>query len=101
MGHTIVSFQDKYFEYGCHPDPEERGLAIGAYDAAFMADITAAFAFEMAESYFGDAIFHKIYRDDGLVVFSGLPSISELENWFRVFRSTWTAPSMMKACVSQ
>jgi hypothetical protein len=31
MGNTIVSFLDKYYEYGVDPDPDRRGLTIGGF----------------------------------------------------------------------
>ena len=35
MGNTIVSFQDKYYEYGVDPDPDRRGLTIGGFESFF------------------------------------------------------------------
>jgi hypothetical protein len=45
MGNTIVSFLDKYYEYGVDPDPDKRGLTFGGFEAAFLADLEASYIF--------------------------------------------------------
>jgi hypothetical protein len=46
MGNTIVSFLDKYYEYGVDLDPERRGLTIGGFESAFLADLEASYIFD-------------------------------------------------------
>ncbi len=46
MGNTIVSFREKYYEYGVDPDPDRRGLTIGGFESAFLADLEATYIFE-------------------------------------------------------
>jgi hypothetical protein len=43
MGNTIVSFLDNYYEYGVDPDPERRGLTIGGFESAILADLEASY----------------------------------------------------------
>ena len=87
MGHTIVSFQDKYYEYSVDSDPEMRGLAIGGFDSAWMADIVASFCFDQTAEMFSDTKYHGIYRDDGINIFEGSREIADLDSWFLEFQN--------------
>jgi hypothetical protein len=46
MGNTIVTFQDKYYEYGVNADPNCHGLTIGGFKSAFLADLKASYIFD-------------------------------------------------------
>jgi len=46
MGNTIVSFLDKYYEYGVNLDPERQGLTIGGFESAFLVDLEASYIFD-------------------------------------------------------
>jgi hypothetical protein len=46
MGNTIVSFLDKYYKYGVDPDPDRRGLTIGGFEPAFLANLEASYVFD-------------------------------------------------------
>jgi hypothetical protein len=39
MGNTLLTFVDKYYEYGGDLNVEDRGLAIGGYESAWLADL--------------------------------------------------------------
>ena len=41
MSSTLLNFQDKYYEYG-DEGLETKGLAIGGYESAFLADLVAS-----------------------------------------------------------
>jgi hypothetical protein len=41
MGNTIVLFQDKYYRYGVNDNSNRRGLTIGEFESAFLADLEA------------------------------------------------------------
>ncbi len=43
MVNLIVSFLDKYYEYGVNPDPDRQGLLIGDFELAFLADLEASY----------------------------------------------------------
>ena len=70
MSSTPISFDREYYEYH-GGEREEQGLAIGGYKSAFLADLVASYLFDKASPIFRPAIYHGIYRDDGLVVFKG------------------------------
>ena len=79
MGNTLITFGGKYWEYGGVPDVYEKGLTIGGYESAFLADLVAAYILENTQQFFDEAKFDGIYRDDGLVVFNGKKSTAGLK----------------------
>eukprot|EP00957_Ditylum_brightwellii_P085017 6464149-Ditylum_brightwellii.AAC.1 len=74
MRNTLVQYHGKYYAYkdvgkGQAMGDEDAALAIGAYEAAFCADVVASYVFEMTEVMFMQTRYRGIYRDDGLVIF--------------------------------
>ena len=70
MGHTLLKFRGDYFEYGEAENIDEKGLTIGGYESAWLADLVASYVLEKFSCHFRDARFFGIYRDDGFVVLS-------------------------------
>ena len=68
MSSTLISFDGKYYKYH-GGEREKQGLAIGGYESEFLADLVASYLFEKAKANFRPKIYHRIYRDDGLVAF--------------------------------
>ena len=80
MGHTLVTFQGEYFEYGADDCVDEKGLTIGGYKSAWLADLVAGYVLENCGRHFREAKYHGIYPDDGILVFPGkwrLEAVSE------------------------
>jgi hypothetical protein len=70
MGNTIVSFQDKYYEYGVDSDPDRQGLTISGFESAFLADLKASYIFDKLNMLFTwHAHFIGTYHDDEIIVF--------------------------------
>ena len=46
MDNTFVTFKDRYWIYGGNLPVEEKGLTIGGYESAFLADLVAAWILE-------------------------------------------------------
>jgi len=70
MGNTLITFKDKYYEYGGSTNIEERGLTIGGYESAWLADLVASFLLENSQDLFEQTSkYHGIYRDDGIIFF--------------------------------
>jgi len=87
MGNTIVSFQDKYYEYGVDPDPDRRGLTIGGFESAFLADLEASNIFDKLHYLLEQHVkFIGTYRDDEIIVFCGNKSNEWLKNWLSIFQ---------------
>ena len=80
MSSTLISFEGEYYEYH-GVEKEEQGLAIGGYESAFLADLIAYYLFKKVEANFYLKTYHKIYRYDGLVVFTGKSNAKEVKNW--------------------
>jgi hypothetical protein len=60
MGNTIMSFQDKYYEYGIDSDPDRRGLTIGGFESAFLADLKASYIFDKLDMLFTWHVHYKM-----------------------------------------
>ena len=49
MDAILLTFGDKYFEYGGGVKLEDKGLAIGGYESAWLADLAIAYIFEKSK----------------------------------------------------
>ena len=83
---TLLTFEDKYYEYG-EKGIKTKGLAIGLYESDFLADLVASYLFEKYSNQFKNVLWKGIYRDDGLLVFKGKKSLSEIKRWREDFQS--------------
>jgi hypothetical protein len=61
-------------------------VTIGGYESAWLADLVAAFVLENTTKLFDKAIYDGIYRDDGLVIMTGLKSNKEIGEWLSSFQ---------------
>jgi len=89
MSNTMITFAGKYYEYG-GSDAESKGLTIGGYESAFLADLVAAFILENLEEMFqgdGGDTYSKIYRDDGIKVDMANKTTDEICDWYEEFQS--------------
>jgi hypothetical protein len=82
MAHSLCTFRGKYFEYnGVNGDidPDKCALTIGGFKSTWLADLVAAYILEITFHFFQcTMIFVGIHCDDGLLVFCGKCSLSEL-----------------------
>ena len=83
MKSNILTFRDKYYEYGRSEDKENKGLAIGGYESAFLADLVVSYIMEKTKGHFKKSKFRGIYRDDGIVAWEKKMSKKEIVNWLR------------------
>ena len=86
MGHTLVTFRGEFFEYGINEDIDSKGLTIGGYESAWLADLVAGFVLELNRRAFVNCVFDGIYRDDGLMVMRGKRSQEEVLLWLDRFQ---------------
>jgi hypothetical protein len=87
MGNTIVSFLDKYYKYGVDPDPDKRGLNIGGFESAFLADLEASYIFDKLRFIWERHVrFLGTYRNDKIIVFNGPKWNERLLNWLATFQ---------------
>ena len=71
MGSTLITFMDKYYEYDGDKVINDKGLTIGGYESAWLADLAGAFLLENTQEAFEQTNYHGLYRDDGFAVFKG------------------------------
>jgi hypothetical protein len=87
MGNTIVTFQDKYYEYGVDADPNRHGFTISGCELAFLADLKASYIFDklnyLLESHM---YFIGTYRDKELFVFCRRKTHNRLIHWLATFQ---------------
>ena len=88
MGSTFLAFADQYYEYDGLVEVEDRGLTIGGYESAWLADLVVSFIFENTTQHFEDAMCNGCYRDDELGVFKGNKSRDEMLMWLEDFQNT-------------
>ena len=116
MRSTLLTFQDQYFEYDATDNPEEKGLAIGSYESAWLADLAGAYILDTTQECFQDTSFHGLYRDDGFAVFKSTMTYDDMTKWMQNFQakvnsitggdylqftcSMWTPGSTSVACVA-
>eukprot|EP00957_Ditylum_brightwellii_P017884 1346881-Ditylum_brightwellii.AAC.1 len=62
------------------------GLGIGSFEAGFCADLCATYIFEMREQYFHHTKFKGIYRNDGLIIFLGKLTQTDLAKWLKDYQ---------------
>lgn len=68
MGNTLLTFVDKYYEYGGSQDEKDRSVTIGSYESAWLADLVASYSLvDNTEDIFEHTSkHHGIYRDYGI-----------------------------------
>jgi hypothetical protein len=88
MSSTLLSFVDKYYEYDGDKDPDEKGLAIGGYESAWLADLVGAYILANTKQHFKEVSFYGLYRDDGIRIFNHLWTYEEIANWRNKFQKS-------------
>ena len=58
-----------------------KGLAKGGYELAFLADLVASYMFKKCNNQFKEVLWKGVYGEDGLLVFKGKKSLSEIKIW--------------------
>eukprot|EP00957_Ditylum_brightwellii_P181986 13864475-Ditylum_brightwellii.AAC.1 len=53
----------------------------------FLVDIVASYVFKETEECFRESIYRGIYWDDGLMVFVGTRTKSEIQEWLKKYQS--------------
>ena len=88
MTNTLIMFQDQYYLYDGDLKPEERGLTIGGYESAWLADLVMSYLLEATyDSLYNPMHYFGMYRDDGLAVFKGQRFTKEIQDWLHAFQS--------------
>jgi hypothetical protein len=86
MLQSIHIFQDQYYIYDGDQSLDEKGLTIGGYESAWLADLV--YILEQVDEKFSDTRFFGMYRDDGLVVFNSKKTKTQIQKWLNGFQLT-------------
>ena len=87
MNTTLIQFCGVYYLYDGDKDVEDRGLTIGGYESAWLADLTMAFLLEtIDQSVIDKTKYFGIYRDDGIAVFPRTMTQAEVGAWLSTFQ---------------
>jgi hypothetical protein len=87
MNTTLIQFCRVYYLYNGDKEVEDKGLTIGGYESAWLADLAMAFILEMMDQDVLDKTkFFGIYHDDGLAVFPGVRMQADVEHWLLTFQ---------------
>jgi hypothetical protein len=87
MGNTLLTFVDKYYEYGGNLNVEDRGLTIRGYESAWLPNLCMAYVMDNSRDILDELIYKGIYRDNGIVVFKGSVTTSEVAKWLGIFQA--------------
>jgi hypothetical protein len=87
MGNTLLTFVNKYYKYGGDLDVEDRGLTIGGYELAWLTDLCLAYIMDNSRDILDELVYEGIYRDNGIAVFKGPVTTSEVAKWLGIFQA--------------
>jgi hypothetical protein len=63
--YSLTFLNEKYCEYDGQINLNTKGLNIGGYEPAWLADLVASFLLDQSRSHFDHCFFDGIYHDDG------------------------------------
>jgi hypothetical protein len=87
MSTTLIQFCGVYYLYDGDKEVEDRGLTIGGYESAWLADLAMAFLLEtIDQNVLNETKYFGIYHDDGIAVFPGTWKQTEVEDWLSAFQ---------------
>ena len=87
MSTTLIQFCGVYYLYDGDKEVEDRGLTIGGYESAWLADLAMAFLLEtIDQNVLNETKYFGIYRNDGIAVFPGTWMQTEVEDWLLAFQ---------------
>ena len=90
MNTTLIQFCGVYYLYDGDKEVEDRGLMIGGYELAWLADLAMAFLLEMIDqSMLDETKYFGIYHDDedsSQPVSPGMWMQAEVEDWLLAFQ---------------
>jgi hypothetical protein len=88
MSNSLLSIEGKYYLYDGDKSVEERGLTIGGYESAWLADLAIAFILDnVDQSLFEQTDYFGIYRDDGIAIYNNIKSQTDIQKWLQAFQN--------------
>jgi hypothetical protein len=87
ISNCLITFRDKYYQYGTESNPVMRALSIGGFDSAWYADLVACYILDMTRNNWTKmSRYFKIYCDDGIGITKANKSVEEMRTWFESFQ---------------
>jgi hypothetical protein len=87
MSTTLIQFCGVYYLYDGDKEIENKGLTIGGYKSAWLADLAMAFLLEtMDQNVIDETKYFGIYGDDGIAIFPGVWTQTEIADWLLTFQ---------------
>ena len=77
-----------YYEYDGDKEIDEKGLTIGGYESAWLADLVGAYILANTEQHFTQTSYQGLYRDDGFSVFNGKWNYDMIVDWRNKFQES-------------
>ena len=87
MDAGYMNFQGKYYENGGGVSADHKGLTIGSYESAWLADLVVAFLFEKCKKSLSVLKYKRIYRDDGICVTNHKMTNLQIDEWLQAFQN--------------
>jgi hypothetical protein len=87
IGNTLLTFVDKYYDNSGDLDIEDKGLTIGGYESAWLADLCMAYVMDISRDILDNLIYDGIYKDDRIAVFTGSKTTGKIVNWLNTFQN--------------
>lgn len=92
MTNTLITFADKYYLYDGDMNVEDKGLTIGGYESAWLADLAMSYLLEtIDQTTMKELDEFKIYRDDGFGIFAEILNAADLNDWLSRFQDAVNA----------
>ena len=88
MDTTLLYFDERYYLYDGDVPPEDKGLTIGGFESAWLADLAMSFLLERMEDTdpIRETKYLGTYRDDGIAVFPNNRNENDIGSWLDRFQ---------------
>jgi hypothetical protein len=93
MMNTILTFVNKYYLYDGDCPTEMKGLTIGIYESAWLADLAMSYLLdkmgddEVDNNPLDELTYFGIYHDNGIRIFKGQQTEQEISSWLERFQA--------------
>jgi hypothetical protein len=93
MMNTILTFVNKYYLYDGDCLTEMKGLTIGGYESAWLADLAMLYLLDkmgddrVDNNLLNELTYFGIYHDNGIGIFNGQQTKQEISSWLEQFQA--------------
>ena len=88
ISNTIITFREKYYQYGIEDDPMMRALSIRGYNSAWYANLVGCYILDMTEDdWVSLTLSVKFFRNNEHAIFPGTKLLEDLQTWLNNFQN--------------